>query len=147
MARKSLRSKASRQNRKSILNTANSQHFDIGTARRHGSHGPSDNIQHDSSDSSMNAEASDNLPPLMDVEPHSDSMDVDTDMLNMLGRIFSMTNLSRKVFAARTKPIKKHGQKRVGAKKAKKLEISESGSFELSPSDATMYRALAARCN
>ena len=35
----------------------------------------------------------------------------------------------------------------MGAKKAKKLEISANSEFVLSPADATMYRALAARCN
>ena len=47
-----------------------------------------------------------------------------------------------------TKPVKSGKfQKRVGAKQAKKLELSENSAFELSPTDATMYRALAARCN
>ena len=56
------------------------------------------------------------------------STDVDIDMLNMLKRVFSTAALSHKVFANRTKPVKKsYGQKRVGAKQAKKLEISENG--------------------
>ena len=47
-----------------------------------------------------------------------------------------------------TKPVKSAKyQKRVGAKTAKKLELAENSAFELSPADATMYRALAARCN
>ena len=75
-----------------------SQQSDFGMARRHGSHGPSDNIQHDFSDSSMDVEASENLPTHMDV-------DTDVDMLNMLGRIFAMASLGRQVFAARTKPV------------------------------------------
>ena len=52
------------------------------------------------------------------------------------------------IFAARTKPVTnaKH-KKRVGAKTAKKLEMSENGTHALSPQDATTYRALAARCN
>ena len=51
------------------------------------------------------------------------------------------------LFANRTKPVKQKFQKRVGAKTAKKLEIAEHAAFELEPADATMYRALAARCN
>ena len=51
------------------------------------------------------------------------------------------------VFATRTTPdMNEYQQKRLGAKKAKKLEIAANSSF-LRPSDATMYRALAARCN
>ena len=47
-----------------------------------------------------------------------------------------------------TKPVKSGKfQKRVGAKTAKKLELAEKSAFELSPADATMYRALSARCN
>ena len=47
-----------------------------------------------------------------------------------------------------TKPVKSGKfQKRVGAKTAKKLELAENSAFELSPADATTYRALAARCN
>ena len=52
------------------------------------------------------------------------------------------------VFATKTKPaMSKYQQKRLGAKKAKKLEVAANSSFVLSPNDATMYRALAARCN
>jgi hypothetical protein len=52
------------------------------------------------------------------------------------------------VFAARTKPVTSNKfKKRLGAKTAKKLELSENSEFELAPADATMYRALAARCN
>ena len=52
------------------------------------------------------------------------------------------------IFAARTKPVESNKfKKRLGAKQAKKLEIKENSAFELSPTDATMYRALAARCN
>jgi hypothetical protein len=53
----------------------------------------------------------------------------------------------RPIFAQRTKPEKNKFQKRVGAKTAKRLEIAENAAFELEPADATMYRALAARCN
>lgn len=140
-ARKTIRSKVSRQNRRSILNTANQQ--GIGTARRQRSHGPS-SPQDDSSHTFMDMEIN-STPTITSMDVDTD-MDADINMLNMLKRVFTM-GMSRKVFANRTKPIKKHGQKRVGAKKAKKLEISENGSFELSPSHATAYRALAARCN
>ena len=52
------------------------------------------------------------------------------------------------IFAARTKPVKNGKyQKRVGAKKAKKLELAANSDFNLTPQDATTYRALAARCN
>ena len=143
-ARKSLRSRYARQNRQSIMNTANRHIINgSGEARSSRSHGPSPVQDHISFDS-------------MDVEPssdnnHSTDMDVDyesnADMVDVLRRIFLMTDMSRKVFATRTKPLKKQGQKRVGAKKAKKLEISEDSSYQLSPADATIYRALAARCN
>ena len=49
--------------------------------------------------------------------------------------------------AKRTKPVGNKYQKRVGAKKAKKLEVDQNSSGALNPDDATMYRALAARCN
>jgi hypothetical protein len=52
------------------------------------------------------------------------------------------------IHATRTKPVEQNKyKKRLGAKKAKKLEIAENSEFVLSPADATMYRALAARCN
>ena len=52
------------------------------------------------------------------------------------------------IFAARTPPANQNKfQKRVGAKKAKRLELDKNADFTLSPSDATTYRALAARCN
>ena len=41
----------------------------------------------------------------------------------------------------------KYQQKQIGAKRAKKLEFAANSSFVLNPGDATMYRALAARCN
>ena len=154
-ARKSLRSKGARQNRKSILNTANSVttspagETDIGTARSSRSHGPSTATDNDSSDSMAVepplSKASEDLPIHTDMDVDSDT---DVHMHAVLSRIFAMTRISRKIFATRTKPLKKHqGQKRIGAKKAKKLEIDPDSSFHLSPADATMYRALAARCN
>jgi hypothetical protein len=52
------------------------------------------------------------------------------------------------ISANRTKPVAKAKfQKRIGAKTSKKLELAENSAFELEPADATMYRALAARCN
>ena len=54
----------------------------------------------------------------------------------------------RSVFATRTQLVNQNKyQKRVGAKKAKKLELDNNSAFTLSPADATTYRALAARCN
>ena len=53
-----------------------------------------------------------------------------------------------KMAATRTKPVATNKyQKRLGAKKAKKLEVEENQEYILSPQDATTYRALAARCN
>ena len=50
--------------------------------------------------------------------------------------------------ATRTKPSNANKyKKRMGAKKAKKLELAENADFTLSADDATMYRALSARCN
>ena len=52
------------------------------------------------------------------------------------------------LFATRTKPVESNKfKKRLGAKTAKKLELKENSASELNPTDATMYRALAARCN
>ena len=52
------------------------------------------------------------------------------------------------VCAVRTKPVKKpHGKKRAGAKEVKKLERIQYEGFELSPQDATTFRALSARGN
>ena len=52
------------------------------------------------------------------------------------------------ICANRTKPLVQNKyQKRMGAKKAKKLEIQENQEYALSQQDATTYRALAARCN
>ena len=54
----------------------------------------------------------------------------------------------RSLFATRTKPLNQNKyQKRMGAKKAKRLELDKNSEFTLSPADATTYRALAARCN
>ena len=59
-----------------------------------------------------------------------------------------MNSLSAPLMAARTKPNKNNKYaKRVGAKKAKKLEITSDSSFTLNADDATTYRALSARCN
>ena len=51
------------------------------------------------------------------------------------------------VFATRTKPAGNKYQKRLGAKKPKKIELAENAEFTLSAQDAATYRALAARCN
>ena len=63
-----------------------------------------------------------------------DGMDMDTE-----GFFFAAT---------RTKPAttNKHA-KRVGAKKAKRLELDDRFEYTLRAQDATIYRALAARCN
>ena len=50
--------------------------------------------------------------------------------------------------AKRTKPVNTNKyKKKVGAKRAKQLEMAEDASGDLCPEDATMYRALSARCN
>ena len=51
------------------------------------------------------------------------------------------------VASKRTNPVNNNKyKKRVGAKQAKTLELSENASGDFSPEDATMYRALSARC-
>lgn len=77
----------------------------------------------------------------------SEPMDVDQDLVQGSDDPMEIHAIGP-ICAARTKPVAKAKfQKRVGAKTAKKLEIAENSAFELSPTDATMYRALAARCN
>ena len=52
------------------------------------------------------------------------------------------------VFAARTPPANSNKyKKRLGAKSSKNLEKLESLGHELNPKEATLYRALSARCN
>ena len=51
------------------------------------------------------------------------------------------------ICAARTPPVKKSFAKRAGAKEVKKLERLQYEGFELSPQDATTFRALSARGN
>ena len=71
------------------------------------------------------------------------SMEIDSDPSTS-----DLPTANHPVFAKRTKPEKSNKyQKRLGAKTAKKLELAENSAFELSPADATMYRALVARCN
>ena len=88
----------------------------------------------------------------VDIADHAD--DADAPMPQVLSNPFGGQNhmevddSSQPVFATRTKPVDSNKyKKRLGAKTAKKLELSENSAFELSPADATMYRALAARCN
>ena len=58
------------------------------------------------------------------------------------------TSCAMDICATCTTPVRNSRyKKRVGAKQAKKLEISANNEFVLSPGDATIYRALAARCN
>ena len=50
--------------------------------------------------------------------------------------------------ATRTTPVAiKHYKKIMGAKTAKKIELATNSDFTLSAVDATMYRALSARCS
>ena len=53
-----------------------------------------------------------------------------------------------KIFATRTPPANANKfKKRLGAKASKNLEKLESVGVELNPKEATLYRALSARCN
>ena len=87
----------------------------------------------------------------MDVQDSSKFEDMDIDMNvhteNVHTDIGAAMDMSSVVYAARTKPVHLSHKKRVGAKQSKKLEIDPDGQFNLSPADATTYRALAARCN
>lgn len=59
-----------------------------------------------------------------------------------------LSDHSHKVCAARTPPANANKyKKRLGAKQSKNLEKLESVGFELNPTEATLYRALSARCN
>ena len=81
----------------------------------------------------------------------STDMDVDTSMstdVNMGKFAEPLTQRHGSICANRTKPVNSNKyQKRLGAKKAKKLELDQNAEFTLSQADATTYRALAARCN
>ena len=86
------------------------------------------------------------------IQKHNkDPMDVEEELKQMVDSEDNDAmdvDAGQQIFAARTKPVEANKyKKRLGAKTAKKLELSEDAAFELSPSDATMYRALAARCN
>ena len=84
---------------------------------------------------------------LIQQSSRSTPMVVDSDPSTSM-QVDAPSSTRHPVFANRTKPEKNNKyQKRVGAKTAKKLELAENSAFELSPADATMYRALAARCN
>ena len=85
------------------------------------------------------------IPMDVDQQPEAEGMDIDMLRGNLPGL---PPKECGSIFAARTKPINQNKyQKRVGAKKAKKLELDKNADFTLSPADATTYRALAARCN
>ena len=82
--------------------------------------------------------------------PASQSMDIDSEDHSMDIGMFAQPwpKGCRSIFATRTPPANKNKyQKRMGAKKAKKLELDQSSEFTLNSADATTYRALAARCN
>ena len=69
---------------------------------------------------------------------------MDVDMVHPSG----MSIPSFPINANQTKPLRKNKyQKRLGAKKAKRLEFEENADGALSPAEATMYSALSARCN
>ena len=69
-------------------------------------------------------------------------MTVDTD----LPMPMDMSSLTEPMMAARTKPkVPAKYKQRMGAKKAKKMELSNDSGHTLSPANATMYRASAAR--
>ena len=76
---------------------------------------------------------------IMDVDMTNDT---DTDDATMV------SCMRGSIFSTRTKPAAKNKyQKRLGAKKAKKLERDDRSDFTLNAADATMYRARSARCN
>ena len=71
-------------------------------------------------------------------------IEVDTD----LPMPMDMSALTDPIMATRTKPkVPAKYKQRMGAKKAKKLELSSDSGHTLSPANATLYRALSARCN
>ena len=88
----------------------------------------------------------------MDFREHTDMvpMDVDSGLVSTMHGTRLGVQMNN-IFSAkppRTKPLAKNKfQKRLGAKKAKKLEFDERSEFILGAEDATMYRALSARCN
>ena len=69
----------------------------------------------------------------------ANNMEIDGMGMDTEGYIFAAT---------RTKPATTNKYaKRVGAKKGKRLELDDRSDYTLNFQDATMYRALAARCN
>ena len=69
----------------------------------------------------------------------TNNMEVDGMGMDIKGYVCAVT---------RTKPATTNKYaKRVGAKKAKRLELDDRSEYTFSSQDATMYRALAARCN
>ena len=88
----------------------------------------------------------------MEIDDHTNMvpMDVDSDLVSTMHgtRLCIQMNNICSAKPPRTKPLAKNKfQKRLGAKKAKKLELDERLEFILGAEDATMYRALSARCN
>ena len=81
----------------------------------------------------------------------SEGMDTSTAMdtdVNMGKFAEPLSRACGSICANMTKPVNSNKyQKRLGAKKAKKLELGQNAEFALSRADATTYRALAARCN
>lgn len=76
----------------------------------------------------------------MDVGNDNGDMDVDRPSENAIP--------SNPIHATRTEPVQNNKiMKRLGAEKAKKLEIEHHAEHALRPEEATMYRDLIARCN
>lgn len=91
----------------------------------------------DTHTNSVPVETSVPVPLPMDVDCHSSDVDPN-----------SVANPMICAASKRTKPVNNAKyQKLLGAKKAKKRKLSEDNELTLSPADATMYRAIAARCN
>ena len=75
----------------------------------------------------------------MDIDTTNDT---DIDVANMVSCVRGA------LFSAGAKPVAKNKyHKRLGAEKHKKLELDDRSEFTLNAADATMYRALSARCN
>ena len=76
----------------------------------------------------------------------NEQLEREPQLMLLAKALVAATTKEKKGGANRTPPAKKaHG--RQGAKQVKKLEQLSSTSYALSPEEATMYRALSARCN
>ena len=142
-ARRRFSAASAKKTRKAILELANMQMQEVQTITDDyttGTTGLRHDVYHMDTDMIHVAGASDNV----DVGMQTQSMDTVPMDISMAAEPLT----SGRVCATRTKPVNNAKYaKRVGAKKAKKLELDKNSEFVLSQADATTYRALAARCN